>query len=338
MWKKIRILFIIFIVLGAAGAGLGWYAAYRNNISEGKHVLYIPTGATFAQVTDSLEKHKILKDKRTFEWIASMRKYKANVKPGRYVIKGGMNNWDLVAKLRSGNQDAVHLRFSSHWLTKDVLSEIAPKLELSFESLDTLLSDKDFIASLGFNDNTIPCLFIPNTYDFFWNVKPRDFFLQMKKNYDKFWSTRKEKLTKTGLTETEVCAIASIVQRESAKIDEYPTIAGLYVNRVKKGMKLQADPTVKFACGKFDLKRVLNSHLKTDSPFNTYMYEGIPPGPISIPESFSIDAVLNYESHSYIFMCAKADFSGYHNFSKTNAQHEKYAREYKAALDKAGIR
>lgn len=338
MGRKLRWLLLILVLLAAGGGAGAWYVAYRGNVTAGKHVLLIPTGASFEQVMDSLTAKKILINPGTFKWVASLRSYSGKVKSGRYVIQPGMNNWDLVAKLRSGNQDAVKVRFNSHWQVTDVLKEISPRLELRFESLDSLMRDEAYVKSLGFDQNTLPCLFMPDTYEVFWDVSPQEFFDMLKRHYTQFWDKRKDKLEALHLTPAEVCAVASIVQRESAKPAEYATIAGLYLNRVRKGMKLEADPTLKFALGNFAAKRIYKKDLEVDSPFNTYKYAGIPPGPITNPEPVTIDAVLNAERHEYLFLCAKPDFSGYHNFAKTNAQHERNAAEYHAALNKARIR
>ena len=200
------------------------------------------------------------------------------------------------------------------------------------------LTDTTFLLETGLNANNVSCLFIPNTYEFYWNTSAKEFVDRMQKEYNKFWN--KERLKKSaaiGLTKFEVSALASIVEIESYKKDERPIIAQLYLNRLKKRMKLQSDPTIIFAIGDFTIRRVLTKDLKIKSPFNTYLHKGLPPGPICIPSVNAIDAVLNATKNNYLFMCAKEDFSGYHNFAKTSREHSKNARKYRRALNKRKI-
>jgi len=198
-----------------------------------------------------------------------------------------------------------------------------------------LLNNKDFITELGFKKETVLCLFLPNTYEFYWSTDAKQFILRMNDEYKKFWNeTRTKKAKEVNLTPIEVSILASIVQAEQGRFnDEKPTIAGLYINRLTQGIALQSDPTLVYAAGDFSIKRVLNVHKEINSPYNTYMYAGLTPGPINLPEISSIDAVLNYEKHDYLFMCAKDDFSGYHYFAKTASQHNVYAQRYHAALN-----
>jgi UPF0755 protein len=201
-----------------------------------------------------------------------------------------------------------------------------------------MLSSYDFASKYGFNEQTIMTMFIPNTYEFYWNTSADEFFERMADEYKKFWTDeRKQKAKNIGLSQSEVSILASIVELETQKKDERPTVAGVYINRLKKKMLLQADPTVVFALGDFTINRVLKIHLETDSPYNTYKYSGLPPGPIYLPSISSIDAVLNFENHDYIYFCAKEDFSGYHNFAKTLAQHNENARKFQQALNKRKI-
>ena len=200
------------------------------------------------------------------------------------------------------------------------------------------MNDSTWCDSLGFTRETIPALFIPNTYEIYWNVSPERFMARMKQEYNRFWTEeRRKKAEALGLTPVEVSTLASIVEEESAVADEYPTIAGLYLNRLKAGMPLQADPTVKFAAGDFALQRILDKHLAIDSPYNTYKYAGLPPGPIRIPSIRAIDAVLNPAHHRYFYMCAKEDFSGRHNFAATLAEHNRNANRYRAELNRRKI-
>ena len=207
----------------------------------------------------------------------------------------------------------------------------------SIEILD-LFSDENMILEFGFNTETFRAMFIPNTYEFYWTTSADEFAKRMKTEYDRFWDkSRKAKAEEIGLSPEEVIILASIVQSETIKKDELETVAGLYINRLKKDIRLQADPTIKYAVGDYSLKRVLTKHLEIDSPYNTYKNVGLPPGPIAFPEITTIDAVLNYEKHKYLYMCAKEDFSGYHNFAQTLSQHNRNAAKYRKALDKKRI-
>ena len=212
-------------------------------------------------------------------------------------------------------------------------------IEADSADIAALLKDEETAKKYGFNKQTFCSMFIPNTYEFWWNTSAEEFVQRMADEYKKFWNDdRKAKANELGLSQSQVSTLASIVESETQKNDEKARIAGVYINRLKKDWLLQADPTVVFAAGDFTIKRILNKHLEINSPYNTYKYKGLPPGPICIPSTTSIDAVLNYEHHNYMYFCAKEDFSGYHNFATTNAQHEANARRYHDALRKAGIR
>jgi UPF0755 protein len=265
-------------------------------------------------------------------------KYPNHVKPGKYLIKDGMSNRDLIHMLRSGHQVTVRLVFNNIRLKKDLASQISRQLEADSVSLVKLLNNDTALSGIGFNRFTIMTLFIPNTYDFYWNTSAEEFLRRMQKEYKKFWNDERiEKGRLAMLNPVEVTILASIVEEETQKDSEKPVIAGLYINRLRKGMLLQADPTIKFALGDFTIKRVLKKYKDIDSKYNTYKYEGLPPGPICIPSISSINAVLNYQRNDYLYMCAKEDFSGYHTFARTIEQHERNAKLYQSALTRAGI-
>jgi UPF0755 protein len=274
-----------------------------------------------------------------FKILAKMRRYPENMKPGRYAVVPGMNNNTLLNHLRRGQQTPVKLIFNNVRLITDLTERLAEQLMLDDGELLSLIGDEAYCNSLGFTPVTVCAMFIPDTYEVYWTVPAEKLMERMKQEYDSFWTEeRREKAEKIGLAPVDVSILASIVEEETAATDEYPIIAGLYINRLQKGMPLQADPTVKYAVGDFTLKRILNVHLQTDSPYNTYMYEGLPPGPIRIPSSKSIDAVLNYSRHHYLYMCAKEDFSGRHNFAATLGEHNKNAGKYQAELNRRGIK
>ncbi|MCS6820600.1 MAG: endolytic transglycosylase MltG [Microscillaceae bacterium] len=300
---------------------------------------YIPTGAKFKQVLDSLKKKRIVHDEVSFAFLSKLLNYQDNVKPGRYLIRRNANNWEVVQMLRKGLQTPINISFHNIRLKKDLIKAIAKELEFSEQELANILKDNTKLAKYGFDSTTVMAMFLPNTYQVYWNISAQSFVDRMYKEYQNFWTKeRRQKAQELGLTPIQVSILASIVQAETTKEDEKPRIAGVYINRLRKNMRLEADPTVVFAHQNFNLKRVLKSHLEIDSPFNTYRYPGLPPAPINLPTTRSIEAVLNYEKHNYMFFCAKDDFSGYHNFAVTSAEHNRNAQLYHRALALRGIR
>ena len=232
----------------------------------------------------------------------------------------------------------TQITFNNVRFKEELAEKISRTIGINEEEFLAALNDQARIEKLGFNPETIMAMFIPNTYEVYWTISIDELFNRMKKEHDDFWNeNRRQKAQALGLNITDVSTLASIVQAESSKNDESPKIAGLYLNRLQKNMLLQADPTVKFALGDFSIQRILTKDTKVDSPYNTYRYRGLPPGPINLPTITSIDAVLNYEEHNYIYMCAKEDFSGYHRFARTLSEHNKNARLFQRALNSRGI-
>lgn len=315
---------------------------YTANIAgkgNEKEFLYVPTGSGFEDLIEILEAKKLLINEKTFRWTAKQMKYEKNVKPGKYLLKPNMSNKELITMLRAGKQFPVNVTFNNIRTKEQLAEKISEQIEAKPQALINLMNDKDYISKLGFNTQNILSMFIPNTYEFYWNTSADKFLQRMKKEYDKFWTPAKLSLSeKIGFTPLQVSVIASIVQQESNKEDEKPIIAGVYINRLKKDWKLEADPTLVFALGDFSITRVLNIYKEIDSPYNTYMYNGLPPGPICLPTSSSLNAVLNYVPHRYMFFCARDDFSGYHAFASTYDQHIINARKFQKALDRKGIR
>ncbi|MFH0867584.1 MAG: endolytic transglycosylase MltG [Bacteroidota bacterium] len=342
LFKIILIAGILFICAGAYTAYKAYTILYKPNISlNGKEsiYLYIKTGSTFSDVMSIFNEKKIISDSVSFEWLADYKDFKTHVKPGKYLIKDGMSNNELINMLKSGRQEPVNLVFNNVRTKYQLAGKIASQLETDSSSIVDVLSDSLYLDSSGFTPDNAVSVFIPNTYEFYWNTSAKQLFGKMKKEFDNFWTDeRKTKAESAGLTPVQVEILASIIQEESRKYDEMPTIAGVYINRLNKDMKLEADPTVKFAVGDFTLKRVLKKHLQTDSPYNTYMYKGLPPGPICLPDSRIIDKVLNYEQHDYLYFCAKADGSGYHSFAKTGAEHARNAQLYHQYLNTLKIK
>jgi UPF0755 protein len=265
-------------------------------------------------------------------------RYDENVRPGHYLIRSNSTNLEAIRMLRAGEQEPVNITFSNVRLLQELPEKLCSNIALRAEDFADLVLAPETPARYGFSPETFPCMFIPNTYEVYWTIGARDLLDRLHREYEKFWNgARTDKAKSLGLSPIEVTILASIVQAESRHYDESPVIAGLYLNRLRKGMLLQADPTLVYALGDFSINRVLNVHKSIDSPYNTYKYAGLPPGPINLPSIRSIDAVLNHTEHEYLYMCARDDFSGYHHFSKTLAAHLRYARQYQQALDKAGL-
>jgi UPF0755 protein len=331
---------LIFIVAGFKFASV-YQRAFKPNIhTPGGNVfhLYIYTGSDYSQVLDTIYKHGLVKNKKSFEWIAKKKKYNVRIHPGRYRVSNNMSNNAFINMLRSGIQDPVNLVINTARTADDLALRLSTQIEPSKEDLSALLSDESYLSQYGFNRQTVLGMFIPNTYQFWWNISGVDFFKRMYREYNKFWNDdRLAKAREIKLKPNEVITLASILINETNKEDEYRRIAGVYINRLNKGIRLQADPTIKFALGDFERTRILKKDTQVNSPYNTYMHDGLPPGPISLPSIHAIDAVLNYEKHDYIFFCAKEDFSGYHNFARNITQHNKNARSYQKALNRRNI-
>ena len=344
--QKKRIRNTILLVLGilaifALAFGYWLYKTIMSpNVTTGEEkeaVIYIPTGSEYDAVVDSLQAY--LLNQKSFEWVAKKKAYANNIRPGRYVIKDGMSNNQLVNMLRGGLQSPINVSFNYMRNVDMLAGKVAKQIEADSASIANLLHDKQYINELGFNEQTISALFLPDTYQFYWNTDAEGFVARMTKEYAAFWNEeRRAQAQEQGLSPIQVSVLASIVDKETNKSDEMPRIAGVYLNRLKNNWLLQADPTLIFAIGDFSIKRVLNVHKEVESPYNTYKYTGLPPGPICIPSVAAVKAVLNAETHNYFYFCAKEDFSGYHNFAKTLAEHNRNAAKYQNALNQRGIR
>jgi UPF0755 protein len=340
--KKIITGVLLALVLVGAIFGYKYYTTYfsKNTTQkvEDKTYLYIRTGATYDDVLSSLREKDYLLSVDQFDKVARQRGYDEKIRPGKYHIKPGMSNLDLVRMLMGGKQEPVKFTFNNIRLKKELAAKVGRNLEADSLRMETILGDDGYWKKFGFTAENCMVLFLPDTYEFWWNTDTDEFVDKMAKEYKKFWTDeRKAKAKKIGLSQADVSIMAAIVEKESNMRDERPTIAGVYMNRLNKGMKLQADPTVVYALGDFTVKRVLNADTRIDSPYNTYMYAGLPPGPICLPSKNSIDAVLNYKKHTYIYFCAKEDFSGYHNFATTYDEHLKNAAKFQKALNERGI-
>ena len=342
MSKKIRnIVIILGILVVAVGicAGLGYYyiLAPNTNVKD-DGIIYLRDNSTLSQVLDALRRYGYIENTHTPGMVARLKRFTSPVKSGRYKIRDKMNNNELINMFRSGNQYPVYFTFNNMRTLDEFAGKAHEELNTSKEELLTLLKDADVLADLGFDTTTIMAMFIPNTYQIYWNTPALDLLKRMKKEYHRFWNEdRMAKASAIGLSPEQVITLASIIEEETVKAEEYPVIAGVYINRLNRGIKLDACPTLKFVLGDFTISRILDRYLKINSPYNTYMYAGLPPGPIRMASIKVIDSVLNYQKHDYLYFCAKSDFSGYHNFSKTLRQHNIYAREYHQELNKRKI-
>lgn len=300
--------------------------------------LYIPTGSDYKSVIDSLEAHGCIGNHTAFNAMARLRDYPKHVKGGCYILKPHTPVWNALTKLYCGNQDAIRLTIGKFRTKQQLCEALGKRLELNGDSLLAMLNDDTLCASYGHTPQTIIAMFPRNTYEVYWNTSPRKLLDRMAKESDRFWnSSRQAKCKALKLTPDEVVTLASIVDEETNKNDEKPLIASVYLNRLRKGMLLQADPTLKYAAGDFTLRRLLNIHMESSSPYNTYRFPGLPPGPICIPGTASIDAVLENRQTEYLYFCAKADFSGYHAFASTLTQHNANAAAFHAELNRRKI-
>lgn len=317
-----------------------WQMVYSPNflVEQDPKPLMIRTGSTFKDVQNQLYDGRYLNDLVSFSFLSKMMDYDKLVKPGLYLIEPDMTNVQVIRMLRSGDQTEVNVTFNNARLLADLPEKLTRNLEMTEEQLAALILNDSIQQSLGFDSLNFIGMFIPNTYKMWWNTTPDKLLGRLKKEYDKFWSAeRLAKAEEMGLTPKEVSVLASIVQAETIQSDELKVVAGLYYNRIRRGIPLMADPTLVFASGDFEIRRVLNKHKKIDSPYNTYLHAGLPPGPINMPNINSLDAVLNYTKHKYLYMCAKEDFSGRHNFATNLIDHNRNAEKFQRAMNKAGI-
>lgn len=317
----------------------GWWLFMCDFSKEAKAVyVYIDEDDTRDSVFNKLEIAARPSQMLGVKIVSTLIGYGTHIRGGRYEIARGLSSLQLVRDLRNGHQSPVNLVIPVVHTMGELASHFAKSLKADSASLSTVFTDQKVLAKLGVDTFTVPTLFIPNTYETYWNVEPQKLLERMKRERDIFWnSTRMAEAEQTGLTPDEVYTLASIVEQESANEQERPIIAGMYLNRLRAGMKLQADPTVKFALGNFGLRRILHAHLTVKSPYNTYLNEGLPPGPICIPSLNALESVLHFSHHDYLYMCAKEDFSGTHNFAVTYEEHLSNAKKYAEALNKRNI-
>jgi UPF0755 protein len=334
---------LIGIVIAAYFAYFVYSAMFKPNtvFTSEKEYIYIPTGANYNEVRSQLE--PLLIDIGKFDALARQKKYVSNIKAGKYVITKGMNNNDIINSIRSNNIP-IKVSFNNQETLEDLAGRISVQIEADSLSLLSVFNSEDFLKSNGFESKTALGMYIPNSYEFFWNTSAEQFRDRMLKEYQRFWNeSRLEKAQALSLSPTEIITLASIVQKETSKVDERARVAGVYINRLKVGMPLQADPTVIYAIkeqsGDFNqvIKRVLYNDLELDSPYNTYKYAGLPPSLITMPDISSIDAVLNYEKHNYYYFVADVTNFGYHKFAKNLSQHNRNREEYVRWINQQGV-
>ncbi len=341
--KKRKILagfLIVFTVMLSSFTFYGYQMLFTPNVQVGAsepQILHIARGTTFKQLQKKLDKAHVVNDLVTFSFLAKILGYHREVHPGHYTLNPDMGNLETIKFLRRGNPP-VRIQIQGLRTLSDLYRLLDYTFYLDSAKWGQFFADEDNYLSYGFDKENIIGIFIPDTYEFYYKVEPQEFLAKTKKQYDFFWNThRKDKASKLGLTPQEVTTLASIVQGETAQLKEAPTIAGVYLNRLARDMPLQADPTLKFANQNFEVQRIRHGDKAIDSPYNTYKYKGLPPGPINLPDRGYVEAVLNAERHDFLFFCAKSDFSGYHIFSERFSEHLVNARKFQRALNKRGI-
>ncbi|HMR17896.1 MAG TPA: endolytic transglycosylase MltG [Sphingobacterium sp.] len=337
--KWIGIVALLILLVGGFIAFRLYQTFLGPSVIAAEEYFYVHTNDTYEDVLNRIKENNIVKHPDLFDFAASQMDYPLHVKPGRYKLTAGMNNRRFIGNLRGGYQDAVRLQFANVRLKENFAGLLGKNFEADSTKFSEILNNEVVAKQYGFTTENFYTMFIPNTYEIYWNTSPDKVIERLHTEYKKFWTEERLAQAKAhNLTPIEVSILASIVRGEALHTDEMPEIAGLYLNRLKRGMLLQADPTVIFAHNDFTIRRVLNRHLIIDNPYNTYRYKGLPPGPITMSPIAAIEAVLKPAQHDYIYMCAKDDFSGYHNFAVTMAEHIVNARKFQKALDERNIK
>lgn len=341
MKKKIAVIIIVLLLIGAAVAYNFYKKIYQENVKETSFI-YIPTNANFDTLTNIVSPY--LTNTNSFIWVANKKNYTNKIRAGKFKISKGMSNDDLVNHLRGGKAETIQLTFNNQDTFEKLAGRIAVQIEADSISVLKAMQDKDFLKKNNFTNATSLAMYIPNSYDFYWNTSATKFREKMFVEFERFWNkSRMAKASKQNLTPIQAIILASIVQKETASVPERPMVAGLYLNRLKDFWPLQADPTIIYAIKQekgqdIEIKRVLNNDLTIDSPYNTYANFGLPPGPIGMPDISSIEAVLNPKHHNYYYMCASIEKIGQHEFAKSLSQHNMNARKYQNWINKQGIK
>lgn len=341
--RSILYITLTLVAILTVAAGVKIYEdvfAGNINLEKGeKGYVYVYSSKTFGENIESISQSGILNNASAFARLARITGYESLIRPGRYEVTRNVSNLKLLRMLVSGRQEPIDVTFKYAQRKEDLARFFSSQLEADSTELLRLLNDPAFCDSLHLTPENVLVLFIPNTYNYYWNTTAQKLLERTVKEYNKFWSPeRQQKAKELNLTQAEVSILAAIVQKETYRKDEMPVVAGVYLNRLRKGMPLQADPTIIYAMNDNSIKRVAGEMLEIESPYNTYRNKGLTPGPICVPSQDAIDAVLNYTHHNYIYFCAKEDFSGYHNFAATFAQHQVNARKYQRELNRRGVK
>lgn len=338
--NRLWTILVIIVLIGATGAGMTYYYFFSRQFRISKtDYIYIDKDDNIDSVYTKLTKTGSPKNLFGFRFLAERNDYANQIRTGRYAVKPQDNMYYMYHRLSKGYQTPINLTIPSVRTTGRLLRTVGRQLMIDSLDIAKLADDSVYCAQMGYSKETLPALFIPNTYEVYWDMSADEFIKRMQKEHNAFWNNeRRSKAKEIGFTPEEVATLASIVEEETANNPEKPMVAGLYINRLHQGMMLQADPTVKFGLQDFGLKRILLVHLKSDSPYNTYKHIGLPPGPIRIPSIQGLESVLNYAKHDFIYMCAKEDFSGTHNFAATWPEHLANARRYQKELNRRQIK
>lgn len=337
--KKIGLVLVAALLLVAGILGSAAFLLMSRPLAGAKAgFLYIDTDDTADSVFFKLETQLHARHLTGIRLLAACKNYGQHVHTGAYRFTPDEKTWHIFNRLRRGHQTPVRLTIGSVRTLNRLAHNVSRQIMADSSSIARLLTDTAYVNRLGYDSCTLPVLFIPNTYEVYWDMTAEEFIARMQKEHDRFWTPQRKALADSiGLTPAEVATLASIVDEETANAKEKPIVAGLYLNRLKIGMPLQADPTIKFSLQDFGLRRILYKHLEVESPYNTYKHAGLPPGPIRIASIQGMESVLNYARHNYLYMCAKEDFSGTHNFASTLAEHTRNAQRYQAALNRRKI-
>ncbi len=339
-WILLSVLFVLLVAGALFGYHFYSYIYGRNVKLETETTdFYIQTGWDFEKVTEALQEKNIIKNEQSFIWVATRKNYTNKVRSGKYTIRNHWSNSELIDLLRAGKQTPVKVTFHNISRLTQLAGLVSEQIEADSTKLISAFLDENWMRDHKLNSQTMQAIFIPNTYEVYWNITAEQFVKRMYQEYQHFWSVANQnKAEAVGLTPLQVSTLASIVEAETKKRDEMPKVAGLYINRLAIGMRLQSDPTVVFALNRPGIHRVYFDDLKIQSPYNTYIHSGLPPGPIGFPGTSALNAVLNPFKSNYIYMCAKPDYSGYHNFASSYSAHQRNAATYRAFLRKEGIR
>lgn len=334
-WSVLAIVLLLFLLGGAFGLPL-----LRNVSSTDEPVLvYLDKDDNFDSLTVKIKATGKAEMNRGMRLAAQLLQYEDRVRPGCYDVGSGQSAWKVTQRLRAGDQFPIRLTIPQTWTKEQLAARLSRQLMADSASLASLFNDPEALKAYETRPEMLVSLFVPDTYEVYWTITPEALLKRMAKEHNAYWTAERKALAEQqGLTPDEVAVLASIIDKETTNVDEMPMVAGMYLNRLRTNMLLQADPTVKFALGNFALRRIFNSHLACDNPYNTYKYAGLPPGPICVPSPQAINAVLHPAQHNYLYMCAKEDFSNAHNFATTYAEHLANARRYQQALNQRNIK